>query len=173
MDIDVIARRIRLPPRKVRYVLDHGLLPGTRGTLQADLRGRPRTFTPLEAFFVACAALLLEAGVKRGSVWQLMDRIVAMPWPVGRPPVRLSPLQGATVRPRKAMEAMYYWAREATVLEVGDGVHLRLLSGSIDTGWVAPPTWTPLHPDYQPVISFRIDFTQLYHRCCFAATNPR
>src|SRR2546423_342570 len=62
MDVRTIARRARLPVRKIRYVLDQRILPGLRGRLQKYLAGRPRSFTDMEGYCVACAALLLEGG---------------------------------------------------------------------------------------------------------------
>src|SRR4051812_31189277 len=132
MDIDTIARCIRLPPRKVRYVLDQGILPGTRGRPQIDLRGKPRHFTKAEALFVACCALMLEGGIRRGTVQEVMDRLASLqPWTDTAQ--QLSLRQRAVSRPRTASEALVAWSSEPTSLQVGDGVNLRIVSGPVDT----------------------------------------
>lgn len=169
MNIESIARVVRLPPRKVRYVIDQQLLPGARGAPQADVRGKPRSFTELEAFFVAGAALLLEGGIKRGTVIAILKRLAVMPWPLTPGPLPLSSMQRGAAQPRTGMEAAFSWAREPTALHIGDGVNLRLVSGKVDTGWVEPRTWAPLRPDYVPQVSITVDFAQLRARFTAAA----
>src|SRR4051812_35506665 len=81
MDVQTISQRAGLPVRKIRYVLDQRILPGMRGRLQKQLAGRPRFFTDLEGYYIACAALWLEGGVKRKVVSDPLDRLGNAPWP--------------------------------------------------------------------------------------------
>ena len=74
MDVHAIATQARLPIRTVRYVLDQRLLPGMRGRLQKHLAGQPRSFTELEGYAIACAALLLAGGVRRKTVIEVMEK---------------------------------------------------------------------------------------------------
>jgi hypothetical protein len=67
MHIAEIAERIGLPVRQVRYVLDHGIMPGLKPA--GEGRGTPRYLTAFGAFGVACAALLLQAGLRREVVY--------------------------------------------------------------------------------------------------------
>src|SRR2546429_7926187 len=66
MDLAELATRTGLPPRRLRYVLDHRVLPGMKDW--GEGRGIPRVFTTFESFGIALAALLLECGLIRGLV---------------------------------------------------------------------------------------------------------
>lgn len=77
-DLQAIAVRCGLPIRIVRYVLDYSILPGTPYVKKSDERGKPRTLTCLEAFSVAIAAHLLNAGIKRANIATAMAEIVSM-----------------------------------------------------------------------------------------------
>lgn len=79
MDLQTIATRTALPVRKIRYVLDNRLLPGLRVAGQPDVVGRARSLTDLEGFAVACAATLLELGVKKEAVVELMNGLSGYP----------------------------------------------------------------------------------------------
>src|SRR3954454_10495451 len=65
-DLAEIAGFGHLAPRKLRYVLDHGLLPGGAGASRG--RGAARRFTGFEAFGIATATLMLEAALRRALV---------------------------------------------------------------------------------------------------------
>src|SRR5262245_13118637 len=86
VDLQTIAARTGLPPRRLRYVLDHRLLPGMRVRRDAQAQGQPRYFTDFEGFGVALAAQLLEGGLRREAVVTALDWLFDLTWPVnGRP----------------------------------------------------------------------------------------
>src|SRR5690349_15868614 len=123
IDLAEIAERSGMGRRKLRYVLDHALLPG--GKLASQGRGAARGFTPFEAFGIATAALMLEAGLKRALVRDCLARL-------------------CRTSDRRAVDAPLYRAfaaDRAALLEVGDGQQVRLsgtgrLPGTtFDTGW--------------------------------------
>src|ERR1022692_5102784 len=68
MEIQEIAQRAGLAPRKVRYVLDQKLLPRIRGRKLRDLAGQPRAYSATESYIIAVAALLYDAGIKRQTI---------------------------------------------------------------------------------------------------------
>src|SRR3954451_20043785 len=74
MDLLTIAELTGLPIRRLRYTLDHRVLPG------ADRASRgprlTRTFTDFEAFGIACAAALLQSGARRPLVEQCMVELL-------------------------------------------------------------------------------------------------
>ena len=80
LDIQTIAAKTRIPIRKIRYLLDNRLLPGTRSKTDAERVGHPRSFTDLEGFSIACAASLLVCGVKRDSVIGFMESNCDYTW---------------------------------------------------------------------------------------------
>jgi hypothetical protein len=162
VDVQTIARRARLPARKVRYVLDQRVLPGLRGRLQKHLAGRPRSFTDMEGYFVACAALLLEGGAQRKTVTEVLARLADMPWPLpgtAAPPQTLK--QRVVARPPTALEAMYRAPGEPAEVLVGDGVNLRLRLRGADTGWVEPRSLARLDVAYRPSVTIRLDLAPL------------
>jgi len=70
MDIATIAKKARVDTRKVRYVLDHGLIPAL---LQAGTgRGQAREFDCFQSFVIAVAATLFDAGLPKDRVAQIM-----------------------------------------------------------------------------------------------------
>src|SRR4051794_17403559 len=125
MDVQTIAQRARLPVRNVRYILDQHILPGLRGRLQTHRAGRPRFFTEREGYLIALAALLLEGGVQRRTVTQVLARLADLPWPLPEtrpPPPRLK--ERVLPQPRTLLEAMYLAPLEPAEFLVGDGVNL-------------------------------------------------
>jgi len=68
MDLQTIANKTRLPIRLVRYVVDHDVLPGGPVPRLFTVKGQPRSLDEVEAFAVAIAATLLQAGVRRATV---------------------------------------------------------------------------------------------------------
>jgi hypothetical protein len=138
MDVAELADRTGLPARRLRYALDHRLLPGACPYPAGH--GVPRTFTDFEGFGVALAARLLGAGLTR--------QLVA------------ASLASACRRPRvgKAHAPLYCaYAASSGRLELGDGRFLRLwvtrrrgVADELDTGWLplvagdsAPERYTP------------------------------
>src|SRR5579859_3878412 len=75
MDIATIAARTGVPPRRLRYVLEHVMLPGISRTGEGP--GVTRDFVASQAFAVALTALLFEAGLGQKSVKRCVDRFSA------------------------------------------------------------------------------------------------
>ena len=70
MDIAVIAKRAKVDQRKVRYVLDHSLVPHL--VQPAAGRGQTREFDPFQSFAIAVAASLFDAGLPKERVTAVM-----------------------------------------------------------------------------------------------------
>jgi len=151
MDLQTIARRTQLPVRKIRYVLDHRLLPGLRVAGQPDAVGRARHVTDLEGFSIACAAVLLEAGVRKQAVEQLIDGLAAYP---------VREIAGRR-RPVTAIEAAFLSPTAQAEALLGDGTNYRFRVGKTDTGWIQPKTFARLAADYQPRAVIRLDLARL------------
>jgi hypothetical protein len=151
-DLAEIAESSHLSIRKIRYVLDNGLLPG--GKVASRGRGAARRFTGFEAFGIATATLMLEAGLRRALV---RDCMTALCRAVGRD-VHLIPLYRA------------YEARGEACLKVGDWLYMRLLvegsrpTPSLDTGWLPLTGTEPASPSYAPLVCLSLDVAQVRGR---------
>lgn len=152
LDLTLIAARSGIAVRKLRYVLDHGLLPG--GKVASRGRGAARSFTPFEAFAIATAALMLEAGLKRALI---RDCLAAL---VGAPGAKVGdvPMYRAFVADRTAR------------LEVGDWEHVRLLGAgrllesTFDTGWLPLAGRAAPAREYAPLVTVALDVGQIRRR---------
>jgi hypothetical protein len=154
MDIAELGRRTGLPTRRLRYVLDHRVLPGMK--LWGEGRGVPRFFASFESFGIALAAVLLKSGLRRSLVEACL--VVA---------ARYTKTMKIQERPLfQAFIARAGW------LEVGDGQYLRLhgkgkgggISHDFDTGW-QPLQRNQSEPKaFEPLILVRINLTALARR---------
>ena len=160
MDLQTIAEQTRLPVRTIRYVVDHRLLPKQRRvTGEPDRVGRARILTELEGFSVACAAILLESGVRREAVVDFMSALaehsVAQNSQITQN--RRKRRSGSVGALEMVLEA------EITPAEamLADGVNLRFKLECEDTGWIQPGTFARLADDYQPRVVVTIDLARL------------
>lgn len=125
MDMAELADSTAIPVRKLRYVFDHRVLPGL--ATETSGQGIPRTFTAFEAFGIALAARLLDAGLSR--------RLVAAGLAVAC----------RRLRTGKAHAPLHHaYLASSGQLEIGDGRYLRLsvpgrrgIAEALDTGWLA------------------------------------
>lgn len=146
MDISTIATRARIPLRRVRYVLDHRLLPGQVKVAKRDV-GQRRHFTDFEGFSVACAAALLHGGAKRETVLRFMKAMCDIP------------SKQATGWRVNALFDVFYGSGPANVM-LGDNTNIRLQWNSHDTEWFQPETGALLR-DYFPVVTMQIDLARV------------
>jgi hypothetical protein len=170
LEIQEIARRVALPVRKLRYVIDQRILPGMRGRLQEERAGRPRAFTKVEGYFVGIAATLLDAGVQRGTITELLARLTDAAWPP--PGADLPPpsgLQRAITQPKTVAEAMYLAPGKGASICLGDGGNLRFRLRGIDSGWVVPRRLNRLQ-DYRPRVVIELHLDSLY--AAFFTSEP-
>jgi len=150
MELAELAARTGLAARKLRYVLDHRLLPGQRG--DGPGHGVPRSVTPFEGFAVAVAAHLLDAGLTR----RLVTAGLAVLADAARgKPVRSAPLFAA-------------FTSGGGRLEFGDGQGVRLsvpgrpgVQVAVDTGWRAMTPTERLPDGYSPVVRVTFDLGEL------------
>ena len=150
MELAELAARTGLAARKLRYVLDHRLLPGRRG--DGPGHGVPRSVTPFEGFAVAVAARLLDAGLTRRLVATALATlaVAARGKPVGSAPLLAAFTSGGGR------------------LEFGDGRGVRLsapgrpgVQVAVDTGW-RPLTLAERLPDgYSPMVRVTFDLDEL------------
>ena len=160
MEIQQIARQCRLAPRKVRYVLDQKLLPRFRGRKRCDLPGQPRAYSPFESYFIAAAALLYDAGIKRQTIHGLFQCLGDATCPVTKffsaePSAR----QREQGEPASILGAIYSWAEKSSYLTIGDGHAVQIRLGRLESTWFDPRTCLTLVQNFQPrvVVQFQLD----------------
>ncbi len=125
MDLAAIHHATKIPLRKLRYVLDHGILPGMRSKTDRSRVGHPRSFAAIEGFSIALAVALLEGGLRRDLVARFLDAITQIHW--------------ETIGPRKrrltAIESASNVTANPAIAEIADGRYLRLTIGKKTTTW--------------------------------------
>ena len=72
MTISELAKAIKSPGRRIRYALDHNMVPGLKSSKG---RGRERVLRCREAIEVAVAVRMLEAGLTRSNASKLMKAV--------------------------------------------------------------------------------------------------
>jgi hypothetical protein len=138
-------------------VIDQKILLGQRKGVEICLgshgRGIARTYTPFEAFGIACAAAMIGAGLRRKTVRNCFDLICSYIVPKSRN-VRDVPLFQA------------FQKREVAMLEIGDHLNVRIY-GSEDYrkkklrfGWRQIETGTTL-TDYEPLVVVGINVAKI------------
>ena len=149
MDMAELADLTGVPVRKLRYVFDHRVLPGS--SAESPGQGIPRTFTAFEGFGIALAANMLNAGLSRQLVAACLARACRRP------------------RASKAEAPLYlaYTASSAR-LEIGDGRHLKLradrrpgVAGAFDTGWLALEGGAVVPDGYVPTVFVSVELGAL------------
>jgi hypothetical protein len=134
-----IAQATGLTVRRIRYVLEHRVLPGT----EKASRGHrvTRNFTPFESFGIAAAAEMLEGGIRRPLVTKLMTALTKCS----------GSMRSADVPLFKASES-----RGPSHLQIGDGVNVRVAAGTSTAPWRQISTGATV-ADYQPRVLISID----------------
>lgn len=129
-DLRRIATLTGLPLRKLRYVVDHELLPGMKFQIAANETGRPRRFGPDVAFGIACIATLLEGGLQSAAAYRFFDAILHLSIPWGS---RQEAWHGAEI-----LSTFIDRGKSGQAL-LGDGrnvrLNLQMRDGQIDTDW--------------------------------------
>lgn len=149
MDMAELADLTGVPARKLRYVFDHRVLPGSSG--ESPGQGIPRTFTAFEGFGIALAAQMLNAGLTR--------QVVA------------ACLAAACRRPRasKADTPLHQaYTASAGRLEIGDGRYLKLhaarrlgVAAALDTGWLPLEDDATVPAGYAPLVLVSVELGPL------------
>jgi hypothetical protein len=135
--------------RKLRYVLDHRILPGAQDASQG--RGTARAFTPFEAFVIVVAALMLEAGLRRALVRDCMAAVARGYFRhLDRIPLYRAFSYGEPAR-----------------LEVADWEYVRVTVAAhppwpaSDTGWLPLGQGRPPDDSYSPRVCLVLDVGQI------------
>jgi hypothetical protein len=162
MELQEIAEKTRLPLRKLRYVIDHRILPGLRVKIDESAVGGPRYFTELEGFAIACATTMLIGGLKREAVILCMDGLAELTWEGALYSKR--PGSNQQEQAKKMRELCFYssfYGDGSATAMLADGENLRVQVKQRDTGWRQPKTLVRLDDDYKPVVILQLDLAQI------------
>ncbi|MDB6085822.1 MAG: hypothetical protein JWN43_3703 [Gammaproteobacteria bacterium] len=150
MDLSDLASCSGIAIRRLRYVISHGLVPKISRVEEG--RGWVRSFSEFEAFSIALAALLLDAGVKRQLAQECLRQLSRTSAPIG--PVEQVPLHVA------------FSSRGPASILIGDGRCLRLRTsllkrtGVFDTGWAGNGDGS-IPEDYEPIVLLQVNLAPL------------
>lgn len=154
VDLQELADRTGLPLRKLRYVVDHELLPGMKFKISAHEAGRPRHFAQDAALGIALIAMLLDAGLRRTAAKEFVRALLDLPMQDGK---------GGIFRGYEVLRWMSDRGSEVWV-ELGDGTHLRMKFDDWESGWLEPSRGARLDKNYRPITSLRVDLAALRDR---------
>lgn len=150
MDLQTLAIRTGVPIRKLRYVLDHRLLPGMRIKHALEFVGHPRSFAEHEGFGIACAAALVEAGVRRESISLFMDALCGL----------VLKSQSKRRIPRTVFLAAFEDGAEPAIAIIADNAVVRFTIKQFDSGWIEPRAFNRIS-DFSPRVTIQLDLAKL------------
>jgi len=150
VDLQILSQRTGIPVRRLRYCLDHDLVPGLNIEISANEVGRPRRFHEDVGFGIACAATLVEAGFGRNTVREFLKGLLNIH------------LESPSGRGELALVAVLKKRVDARV-EFGDGVNVRLICPELgqDGPWRCPGNPAPLDPSYCPTTYIGLDLGRI------------
>jgi len=151
MDLMAIAQRTGIAPRQLRYAIYHTLMPGVSQVHVG--KGSLRSFTEFEAFGIALAAMLLDAGLKRDLVSECIKV--------------LSRQYGRNTALSEIPLYRAYSSRGKVHLDIGDRIYVRSRADqntdgkSLDAGWQRVDARIMAPTNYEPVVLLSLNVTRL------------
>ena len=149
MDLQQLHERTGIELRKLRYCLDHDLIPGLYIKLSPNEVGRPRMFAEDVGFGIVCAAELLKLGLPHEKMRGFLGGLLS---------IRI----GGSGPEKPAMVAVLERSVPA-IAYLGDGINVRIVvkEYDYDSWWVAPGNPARLSPDYNPIVVVCLDIGQI------------
>lgn len=136
MDLAELSQRSQLERRKLRYVLDHKLVPELHIDIKDEEHGRPRHFAEDVGFGIVCAARLQEAGLLHNSIRGFLKALLELKFKAEDPLCAL---------------AYVMRHKHAAYADWGDDKYARLRVGDWDSGWRKFGSRKP-DPDVDPLL---------------------
>ena len=147
MDLQTLHSRTGLSLRKLRYVVDHELVPGMKIVLAPGEAGRPRQFADDIGWAIACAAALLESGVQRTIIPKFLEVLRSIEVESGNDRAPVIPCLLRNPQPAEALLA--------------DGTHVKLTVYVNDFGWRTLDGKMSPAPKKKPRVTISIDLGQI------------
>lgn len=151
MDLQSLQQRTGIPIRRLRYVVDHRLVPELYIDLTPHEAGRPRRFAEDVGFGIVCAARLLDLGLPHKVIRRFLDGMLQIELPASK----RGPAKGALV-------AVLEQGIDACA-ELGDGLNVRMLAPDVsyESPWFAVGNPAPLSKSYRPTVVVTLDLGQI------------
>ena len=129
MDLSELSSRTGIDRRRLRYVLDHELVPALHIKIADDSVGRPRQFEEDVGFGIVCAARLLELGLRHDTIRAFLGGLLEIKLTSTDPFLAL----------RFVLDRNH-----SAFADLGDGQRVRIrvinknMAPDTDTGWIIP-----------------------------------
>lgn len=149
MDLNQLHERTGISRRKLRYCLDHNLVPGVQHV--TDEVGRPRKFHDDVGFGILCAAKLLEQGLPHESIRFFLRSLMAISFPK---------------YPNASVLSAICEHQHPARAHLGDGANVRLVveEPAWDSKWFAPGNPAQLAPEYEPMVIVTLNLGRIYKK---------
>jgi hypothetical protein len=163
MDLATISKLTGLAPRRLWYVIEHKVLPDVSPIAKG--RGVRREFDAREAFEVALAAFLFEAGLRRSLVKQCIDRLH-------------QPHQARESNQKTKLLHFIFADPAVSHLEIADWANMRLIGrDSPDLSphlarWTQIGTGARIEKSYEPMVTLRLALMLLRERLLHHNDGP-
>lgn len=140
---------VNIPVRKLRYVVDHELIPDRNWGIVDDEPGNPRKVDEISGTFIVAAAMLLESGVKREIVKNALRAADELK-PPGRNQLNLPILFDA------------FGSKKNSSISIGDGMNVRVRVGRTDSGWheIVEPG-NKADNSYEPIVKITVSLAKI------------
>ena len=125
-----IASRAKVTVNRLRYVIDSDILPGNREGIVEwhSSQGVTRKYTQFEVFAIVLTVAMLDNGLRRAVVMQVLDLICSYTRSRTRD-LKSVPLYVA------------FLSEKVSALQIGDGVNLRFKAEVPDVGGLPANIW--------------------------------
>jgi hypothetical protein len=149
MDLQQLHERTRIELRKLRYCLDHHLIPKLHIRPSRREAGKPRRFAEDVGFAIVCAAKLLELGLPHTRIQRFLDGMlqIYLPGP----------------RPEKLALSAIFEQNVSAIVQLGDGKNVRIevKEYAYDSGWLPPSNRDRLSDEYRPTVIVELDIGRI------------
>ena len=150
MDLRELAKKTNCSFRRLRYLVEHRIVPEPTVSFHGRGSVRPRVFSEATGVLIACGAILLDAGIKR----EIVQRVIEV----------LPMIAVKTVSRKQIALWEDLMADDVKVITViADGRLIRLDTDySIDkTGWIDLTSLKQVKLAETPIVTLHIDIGQV------------
>ncbi len=160
MDITELAEITGIERRRIRYVLDHELVPRLHLSFVEDAAGRPRQFYPDVGFIIACAARLLDFGLAHQQIRDFLSGLLELPYSSKSLPDESSPRANesciAAMLRRQDISATAYFDEKSWVKVAFQLDHLKY-----ETRWYSFLTKEFRPSNFKPLCFLSLDIARI------------